>query len=312
MRNYLIVAGLAACVSVGLAWQTGSAVARPKILGVAHIGLETNDLKAAEQFYGHELGYEHFSLDKPTGELMLNYYKVNDHQYIEIFPDLKTEEQDRLSHVAFETDNAQQLRDYLASKGVKVPAALKPGLDGNLSFTIKDPNGHTVEFVEYKPGSLHTRNFGKLMPETRVSKRIIHVGFTVEDRAADDALFKDILGFEVMWHGGRTDDATDWVDMRVPDGSDWLEYMLNVHNPTPKQLGVMNHLALGVESIQAPYHAVMERGLNSPAPPKIGRDGKWQLNLYDPNLTRAELMEFAPVEKPCCSPMLTPAVQVRQ
>jgi len=25
------------------------------------------------------------------------------------------------------------------------------------------------------------------------------------------------------------------------------------------------------------------------------------LNLYDPDATRVELMEFTPVEKPCCS-----------
>jgi hypothetical protein len=35
--------------------------------------------------------------------------------------------------------------------------------------------------------------------------------------------------------------------MRVPDGTDWLEYMLNLENPNPKRLGVMNHLALGVD-----------------------------------------------------------------
>jgi hypothetical protein len=40
----------------------------------------------------------------------------------------------------------------------------------------------------------------------------------------------------------------------------------------------------------------VERGLQ-PEKPKIGRDGKWQLNLYDPNGTRAELMEPKPVEK---------------
>jgi hypothetical protein len=28
------------------------------------------------------------------------------------------------------------------------------------------------------------------------------------------------------------------------------------------------------------------------------------LNLYDPNLTRAELMEPAPVQTPCCSPFI--------
>ena len=34
---------------------------------------------------------------------------------------------------------------------------------------------------------------------------------------------------------------------------------------------------------------------------QIGRDGKWQLNLYDPDGTRVELMEFTPVQTPCCS-----------
>src|SRR5581483_4718649 len=100
-------------------------IERPPIVGLAHIGLFVSDLAKADQFYGHVLGFEHFSLDKPTGGLMLNYYKINDHQYIEIYPGLKNDAQDRLSHVAFETTDARKLRDYLASKGVKVPAALK-------------------------------------------------------------------------------------------------------------------------------------------------------------------------------------------
>ena len=29
------------------------------------------------------------------------------------------------------------------------------------------------------------------------------------------------------------------------------------------------------------------------ARPQIGRDGKWQFNFYDPDLTRVELMEFS-------------------
>lgn len=285
--------------------QTPSAPARPRILGVAHIGVRTDNLEAARKFYGDELGYqEAFKLDRPEGGLMLVYFKVNDHQYIEVFPGWKGPDQLVLSHIAFETDNAIQLRDYLAAKGVKVPAALKPGLDGNLSFMIKDPDGHDIEFMQYMPGSLHSRNFGKSLPATRVSDRIIHVGTTVSDRDAFDALYRDILGFREFWHGGMTDERTDWIDMRVPDGTDWFEYMLNVKNPTQRTLGVMNHMALGVPSVADGYKTVMSRGLNPAQGPKIGRDGKWQLNLYDPNLTRAELMEPKPVEKPCCSPML--------
>ncbi len=300
---YLAIAGVAFAQQSS---PTQPSPTRPPIVGVAHIGLETNDIAAAREFYGHVLGYqEPFTLDKTTGGLMLTYFKVNDHQYIEVFPDLKSESQDRLSHIAFETTDIRLLRDYLAAHGVKVPATVPLGRDGNLSMMLKDPDGHNVEFVQYMPGSLHSRNFGKFLPDTRVSKHMIHVGVTVHDRDAADRFYKDILDFHETWHGGMTDTRTDWVDMRVPDGTDWLEYMLNVHDPSPKQLGVMHHLALGVESIQAGYKTVLDRGLKPPQPPKIGRDGKWQLNLYDPNGTRAELMEFKPVETPCCSPMLS-------
>ncbi len=287
-----------------LAAQSGPApVSRPPIVGVAHIGLRTSNIEAARGFYGKVLGFqEPFSLDKPTGGLMLTYFKVNDHQYVEVFPELTGPAEDRLSHIAFETTNLEQLRAYLAANGVKVPAAVQTGRDGNVNFMISDPDGHHVEFVQYMPGSLHTKNFGKFLSADRVSQHIIHVGVTISDRAAADHLYRDILGFHETWHGGMKDERTDWVDMRVPDGTDWLEYMLNVKNPSPRTLGVMHHLALGVPDVQAGFKLVTERGYKA-EPPKIGRDGKWQLNLYDPDLTRAELMEPKPVETPCCSPI---------
>jgi lactoylglutathione lyase len=276
---------------------------RPPIVGVAHIGLYVSNLDAARQFYGHVLGYdEAFSLNKPDGSLMLVYFKVNDRQYIEIFPGLKSPSDDRLSHVAFETTDARRLRDYLAARGVEVPDKLKPGLDGNLSFMVTDPDGHSVEFVQYLPGSLHSRNFGKFLPATRISDHMQHVGITVKDRAAADKFYKDILGFRLGWYGGMTDSRTDWVDMVVPNGRDWMEYMLNRPNPTPKQLGSMHHMSLRVPSTQTGYKTVTERGYKA-GEPQIGRDGKWQLNLFDPDLTRVELMEPKPVEKPCCSPI---------
>lgn len=288
-----------------LAADTSSSAERPPIVGLAHVGFFVSDISKADDFYGHVLGYAHFSLDKPTGGLMLNYYKVNDRQYIEIYPGLKADSQDRLSHVAFETTDARKLRNYLAAKGIKVPPSLTPGLDKNLSFMVDDPEGRRIEFVQYMPGSLHESKFGTLLPDTRVSDHMIHGGFIVHDRAVEDRFYKDILGFKVMWYGGMKDDQVNWVDMRVPNGSDWLEYMLGVNDPTPKTRGVMNHLALGVKSIQPAYQMVLSHHGTAQQPPKIGRDGKWQLNLYDPDLTRVELMEFKPAETPCCSPMIT-------
>jgi catechol 2,3-dioxygenase-like lactoylglutathione lyase family enzyme len=308
-----LVMALAACfLACPLLQGSGGAAAapaapqvtRPPIVGVANIGLYTSDLAAAKNFFGHVLGFaDAFSVDKPGGGLMLTYFKVDDHQYIEIYPGLKGPDADRLDHIGFETTDARRLRAYLASKDVNVPGELKPGPDGSLVLTVKDPDGHNVQFVQYLPGSLESRNFGKFLPPTRVARRIIHFGVTVGDRARADHFYRDILGFKLMWQGGMTDTRTDWVDMRVPEGKDWLEYMLNVHNPSPKELGVMHHFSLGVKSIQPVYREVLARGYKPPHPPQIGRDGKWQLNLYDPDFTRAEVMEFKPVRRPCCSPM---------
>lgn len=254
-------------------------------------------MDAAKAFYGKGLGYMEMSPGR---------FKVNDHQYIQILGDLTSEKQDRLDHIAFETTNVKQLRAYLAAQKVDVPASLTKDADGNLTFMLTDPDKHKVEFVQYIKGSVQSWNLGKLMPETRVSERIIHVGVTVGDRAAADHLYKDILGFKMTWYGGPTDDSVRWVDMRVPEGTDWLEYMLGNVNPNPKQLGVMHHLALGVPDVQAGFKAVSARGITPPQPPKIGRDGKWQLNLYDPNFTRTELMEPKPVQTPCCSAFVNP------
>src|SRR6202167_4946343 len=253
-RAKSILAGAAIAILAILAAATSKALhsaqnwpSRPPIVGISHIGLRTADLAASRKFYSSILGLgEPFSLDDPPGKLLLTYFKVNDHQYIEIFPELKDPKQDRLSHISFETTDAEQLRAYLVSRGVNAPAKLDPMLDGNSGFEVADPDGHTVEFIQYMPGSLHSRNFGKFLPDTRISERMIHVGVVVNDRAADDHFYKDILGFQETWHGGMKDTVTDWVDMRVPEGTDWLEYMLNVKDPSPRTLGVMHHLALGV------------------------------------------------------------------
>lgn len=62
-----------------------------------------------------------------------------------------------------------------------------------------------MEFVEHRPGSLHTKNFGRFRPSTRVSNHIIRVGVTVADQAAADHFYKDIPGFHEFWHGGMKD-----------------------------------------------------------------------------------------------------------
>ena len=65
-----------------------------------------------------------------------------------------------------------------------------------------------------------------------------------------------------------------------------------------------HHFALGVPNVKAGYKTVVSRRYKATEKPQVGRDGKWQFHMYDPNFTRVELMEPKPVKKPCCSPML--------
>lgn len=279
-------------------------IERPPIVGVANIGLRTDNLGAAKAFYTGVLGFATpFTTPSDTPGAQLTYFKINEHQYVQLLPQLNDPKMDRLTHIGFETTNTKELRGYLASKGVKVPEKIESFPDGSLGFHVGDPDGHDVEFVQYGPASLEARNRGKFLPATRISRRMIHVGVVIQDRAAADRFYHDILGFHDIWHGGMKDDVTDWVDMRVPEGTDWLEYMLNVKNPDPQELGVMHHFALGVPSVKAGYQTAVKRGYKSQEEPEVGRDGKWQFNMYDPNYTRVELMEPRPVERPCCSEM---------
>jgi hypothetical protein len=77
-----------------------------------------------------------------------------------------------------------------------------------------------------------------------------------------------------MWHGGKTDTSADWISMRVPDGDDWIEYMCNVQNATPKTRGIMNYVAFGVPEMEAAARTLQSRQAPMPEKPKLGRDGR--------------------------------------
>jgi catechol 2,3-dioxygenase-like lactoylglutathione lyase family enzyme len=145
-----------------------------------------------------------------------------------------------------------------------------------------------------------------------LSSHIIHVGFIVHNRELEDGFFRRILGFRPYWFGGMKDDNPTWVSQQVPDGTDWLEYMI-VGTPDGRgipsgmsgaTLGVLNHFSLGVDNAEEAYTLLWKANRldDQSNTPKIGRDAKWQLNLIDPDGTRAEVMEFHAIGTPCCSP----------
>ena len=73
---------------------------------------------------------------------------------------------------------------------------------------------------------------------------------------------------------------------------------------TPQRLGVLNHFSLGDSDMKETAKQLEARGWTSDSRSHIqmGRDGKVQLNVYDPDGTRVEFTEFTPTQPPCCSP----------
>src|SRR5215469_12740715 len=130
MKMKLILAAIS-CASVSL--STAGEPARPHITGLSHMALYSHDLDKSRAFYKDFLGFaEPYSLTNSDGSLRLTWIKINDQQTIELFPE-KEADSDRLYHIALETDDAAAMRDYLAAKGVKVPAKVGAGRIGNLN-----------------------------------------------------------------------------------------------------------------------------------------------------------------------------------
>jgi catechol 2,3-dioxygenase-like lactoylglutathione lyase family enzyme len=272
---------------------------RPRITGIDHVAFYTTSPDGLKQLYTVTLGLASADPIEP-GETTR--YLVGK-QWVGYSPAPDSASVDRMDHVAFTTDDVVTLRDYLLASSIKAQP-IEDHSDNSRSFRVLDPEGNRIEFVE--------RDKLERMRQTResaVSRHMIHVGFLVHSRGTEDHFYRDLLGFRPYWHGGMNPNETDWVAQQVPDGTDWLEYMLHVpEHPDLRAMGVLNHISLGVADMKKAQALLESHGWKEHDGEKaqMGKDGKWQLNLFDPDFTRIELMEFRPVQKPCCSDFTGP------
>ena len=185
---------------VALMWQSSSPP-RPRLLGVAHMAVAVSNVDKARGFYKDFLGFEEpYDLKNADGSLAMTFIKINDQQYVELFPGYQAGE-DRLRHISFYTDNAERLRQYLKAKGVTVPDKVNHVRIGNTSFNVKDPEGHTVEFTQYEAAGWTMREQGKFLGKQRISARMMHVGIIIGDVPAATKFYHDTLGLTEFWRG---------------------------------------------------------------------------------------------------------------
>jgi catechol 2,3-dioxygenase-like lactoylglutathione lyase family enzyme len=285
---------VALILTLGLAALSSQAApARPPLVGIDHVAFKIGDVAAAQRFYGELLGYP-VVIGRAAADPLI--VRVNTRQTLLLEPGLAAGVDDRLSHVSFATSDLPAMKTYLEARGVAVEGPAKQGC-GRMALRTRDPDGHAIEFVQEDVVVAAPR----ASPRTPLSTRLYHTGVAVRDEAAAHTFYRDVLGFEETWRGGAEPGRVSWVNMRVPDGTDYVEYMLNDKPPTRQQLGSQHHACLLVPDIQAAWEVVRSRHAASPAPlqkPRIGRNNKWQLNLFDADGTRVELMEPFPTRIP--------------
>jgi lactoylglutathione lyase len=274
---------LAAALLLALAGPSAQEAVRPPLTGIDHVAFRVSDAAATKRFYADTLRLHSSTMESRT------VIDVGRRQRIVLEAGLPETSDERLSHVAFAVGDVTSMTAYLKGRGVDV---LQPGERCTpMAIRAADPDGHVIEFVAARTSSADRI----ASPDRALSHRLLHVGVTVRDEEAAHRFYRDVLGFQEIWRGGAAENLTNWVNMRVPDGTDYVEYMLAATPPDRRQRGVMHHACLMVPDIQAAWEVV---GIQRPAspvstidPPRIGRNRKWQLNLFDPDGTRIELME---------------------
>lgn len=251
-------------------------------------------------FFGEFLGYaEPFSLSNPDGSLRAAVFKIGDRQSVELIP-TSVPVDDRLDHFSLETDDAEAMRRYLKSRGVAVPDQTLQGKVTARYFSVNDPDGHRVEFMQFLPESWTARDFGQHLPAARLSAHMSHVGISVRNLGAAFKFYGDILGCIETWRGSGNGRQLSWVNMRVPDGADWVEFMLQEKPSPPSHLGTDHHLCLVVPDVAKAADLLGQRPVPAGAVLStevlIGTDRKRQIHANDPDGTRIEIMEPGTVD----------------
>ncbi len=185
----------------------------PPLAGIAHLAIRVRSLDAAREFY-NKLGFEEaFSLKDKEGKPRESFIKINDHQFLELYPanpDAPSEAAIGFLHVCFEGDDLQAVHDDYVTHGLTPKQVRKAGA-GNMLFTMAGPidaNGtaQNIEYTQYMPGSMHFEDRGMHLGSDRVAESIQSVSLAMKDPAAardfylNQLSFKSIAGDPMFLH----------------------------------------------------------------------------------------------------------------
>ncbi|HZR64567.1 MAG TPA: VOC family protein [Terriglobales bacterium] len=296
LRQARTLLALCALLQPAAIASSNDQIKRPRITGIDHVTVYVSDVARSRDFYSAKLG---LTLGCPEYRGPDTCYLVRPGQRILLkqAPAQQGGLKNWIAEIGFATDDLMRMRSYLLAHG-RVSGPILTQSDGAREFRVRDAEGNLIAFVQRTPLQASYEAAPK-----QIGSRLIHAGFVVRDKDAENRFYVDLLGFRLYWYGGFKDKDTDWYELQVPNGPDWIEYMLNIPaDADHKELGIQNHFSLGVKNVNDAARQLRGNGLQTFDGPEIGRDGKDSLDAYDPDGTRVEVMEFTPKQKPCCHP----------
>ena len=282
-------------MALTLSYGQAAGAATPRVLGIAHVAIKATDMGQSLAFYRDFLGFaEQGRLnDSADGSLMQVVLKVSEEQTIEICDASKLPPKtSRLCQIGLQVEDAEAMRVHLAGKGYegKRPAAASQGQLKKASFTVQDPHGGTLEFVQYLPEGRTGLERGRFLSDTRISDHISHVGITVDDFAASAQFYQDLLGFNETWRGSADGKEVAWVHMRMQASRDVVELMVSPQGDRHFCFEVPD-IAKACAKLEQSVYFTTYAARGKPIKVSTGRCRKRLLNLWDPEGVRVELME---------------------
>jgi catechol 2,3-dioxygenase-like lactoylglutathione lyase family enzyme len=265
---------LVALLPIACAGPSLPAAASPEtsgpITGIDHVAFIVSDLAAARGFYADLLGLP----EVPSSHVQRGAAPA---------------------HAAFAVGARQRIE-------IETGAAGPDGRMGHVAFTVRglpagrwsslrDPDGHRLEIV----GAAKTAEPPPPAAGALAALRLVHVGLLAGSLSATLGFYRGRLRFQEFWRGGSDGQRLDWVNLRAPAGEDYVEAMLYGELPPPEARGSKNHVCLFVADVAAAVATIealpARRGYTRPVEIKVGRNRKRQVNFFDPDGNRVELME---------------------
>ena len=177
----------------------------PPLNGIAHIAIRVKDIAASVAFY-NKLGFEQaFAMNK--GDVITqSFIKINDRQFIELYPVTDRDPQVGFLHLCFEGADLNAIHDSYIAEGL-TPISVRKAGAGNLLFTMKGPEQFStpqnIEYTEYMPGSLHSNDFGKHLGPDRIADMMVVVLLAMQDPPSARDFYQNKLNFVAVAGGSR-------------------------------------------------------------------------------------------------------------